>query len=353
MPDFKKFPSIGQFRDAVKQVQQTAKYHSVELPKVTFTGTVKLHGTNAAIVCDKQGWHVQSRERVITPESDNAGFAAWVYGNKEYWNKVHSAISGEISEEETNTQFQIFGEWCGGNIQKNIGLNRLPKMFVIFAISFCEGDIHEWYPVDYWRDALTKEGKPDNIYFSTDFPTYDIVVDFNNPALSQNELVQITEEVEKDCPVARKFLPDCTEELIGEGIVWSIAKGIAEDGILKCNPLMHPTLHQLRFKVKGEKHSSSKVKVLAEVDPEKVKSIAQFVEYACTNNRLEQGLNSMKENLLEISTKNTGEFIRWVMQDILKEELDVLVNSGIEPRDVNSAIAKKARDFYMSSIYDE
>jgi len=39
---FIKFPSIGQFRDAIKQVQSAAAYHNVPVPKVVLRGTVKL-----------------------------------------------------------------------------------------------------------------------------------------------------------------------------------------------------------------------------------------------------------------------------------------------------------------------
>lgn len=41
--------------------------------------------------------------------------------------------------------------------------------------------------------------------------------------------------------------------------------------------------------MKGEKHSASKVKTLAAVDPERLVNITEFVEYAVTENRLEQG----------------------------------------------------------------
>ena len=111
MQKFIKFPSIGQFRDAIKQVQSTCKYHNVALPTVKFRGTVKLHGTNAAVVIAKDGtWHCQSRERIITPESDNAGFAAWVYGNKDYWDTLAQGLSAAL--ENNDETMQIYGEWC-------------------------------------------------------------------------------------------------------------------------------------------------------------------------------------------------------------------------------------------------
>ena len=46
---FKKFNKIEQFRNIVKQVRDYCSYHNEPLPTILFDGTVKLHGTNAAV----------------------------------------------------------------------------------------------------------------------------------------------------------------------------------------------------------------------------------------------------------------------------------------------------------------
>ena len=67
------FPSIPQFRDVIKQIQKQAQHHVVSAPTVPSKGSIKLHGTNAAVVLGLDGEvYAQSRERVITPLSDNA-----------------------------------------------------------------------------------------------------------------------------------------------------------------------------------------------------------------------------------------------------------------------------------------
>jgi len=53
---------------------------------------------------------------------------------------------------------------------------------------------------------------------------------------------------------------------------------------------------------------------------------------------------------LEHSVRSTGDYLRWVVGDILKEELSTMMASGIEPKDVNGAISKKAREFFMQAI---
>ena len=49
---FKKYPSIEQFRTVVKYVNKTCTI----LPVIQYEGTVKLHGTNAAIGITKEGY---------------------------------------------------------------------------------------------------------------------------------------------------------------------------------------------------------------------------------------------------------------------------------------------------------
>lgn len=344
-----KYPSTGQFRDAIKQIQSSASYHGVPNPVVKFKGTVKLHGTNAAIVIKQDGtWHCQSRERVIAPESDNAGFAAWVYANRSYWDGIAVAAKELFAlGADPSETLQIYGEWCGQGVQSGVGVAKLQKMFVIFAIRLSQdAESTSWLDTKATQSMIFN-GKPlERLFFIEDFPTFSVDIDFNTPTMVQNTLVSITEAVEKDCPVARYFLPDSTDELVGEGVVWSadISSG------LNVPQELFNTLTGVRFKVKGEKHSVSKVKTIAPVDEEKVKSVVDFVEYACTENRLKQGLDYLKEMQLPLERSSTGDFIKWVMKDILKEELGTMQASGIEPKDINGAVAKRAQQFFFNTI---
>ena len=109
------------------------------------------------------------------------------------------------------------------------------------------------------------------------------------------------------------------------------------------------------MKVKAESHSSSKksknrVKNLVPIDVEKVNSVSEFVEYACTDNRCEQGMSIMRFNNVEVSRRNVLHFINWVLDDIIKEELDTLIKNNLTPRDVSSAISNKAKEYYFKNI---
>ena len=89
------FPSIEQFRNIVADINRTYNFVGLDengeaiydparpKPVLTFKGTVKLHGTNAGVSFNMlEGMWAQSRENIITPEKDNAGFAFFVETNR-------------------------------------------------------------------------------------------------------------------------------------------------------------------------------------------------------------------------------------------------------------------------------
>lgn len=90
-PDHTKFPSIQR------------------LSSETVVITEKIDGTNAVLfVDDDKTCHAGSRERWITPETDNFGWATWVRDNaSELW-KLGPGFH--------------YGEWWGSGIQRRYGI---------------------------------------------------------------------------------------------------------------------------------------------------------------------------------------------------------------------------------------
>lgn len=123
----------------------------------------------------------------------------------------------------------------------------------------------------------------------------------------------------------------------GEGVVW---KGISAGW----------TSPKYWFKVKGEKHSVSKVKKLVEVDIEKLNSVVEFIDRVVTDNRLKQGVEYLIENDMEVSQKSTGAFLSWVFADVMKEESDVLEVSGLTKKDISRDLGTKARVWYFNYV---
>lgn len=81
--------------------------------------TEKLDGTNACVIITEDGqFGCQSRNRLITPDNDNMGFARWAYEHKDELMKLGKGYH--------------FGEWWGSGIQRGYGLPSGEKRFSLF-----------------------------------------------------------------------------------------------------------------------------------------------------------------------------------------------------------------------------
>jgi hypothetical protein len=119
------------------------------------TITEKIDGTNACVVIklyeaddhddalrsgqatstvDSAGFahvvYAQSRNRIIYPGSDNAGFAGWV------WDWAYELVS-------LLGLGRHYGEWWGQGIQRRYGMDR--KVFSLFNVNRWEQAGEEWY----------------------------------------------------------------------------------------------------------------------------------------------------------------------------------------------------------------
>ena len=132
-----KFPSINQFNAVVKEVRRKYEWigndengdpmYDETLPKPTlaFKGTVKLHGTNAGVVYKNDDIYAQSRERLISVEDDNAGFAKFVKENEEAFRKLFQEVFDNNVLADKDSNIVIYGEWAGSNIMKGTAINNI------------------------------------------------------------------------------------------------------------------------------------------------------------------------------------------------------------------------------------
>lgn len=364
------FPSIEQFRTVVKHVNDRCNYqNAVTKPTLRFAGTVKLHGTNASVVFNGTDFYAQSRENVIDVENDNAGFARFVSehpGLKQAAFDVLEAFrttgfmgSPDYEAERPHAKeahtVAIYGEWCGGSIQKGVALNQLPKQFVIFGIKFLragkviengeevDGQISTWLMPWDLKLAFDKHIAvwlpPEALVRCIeDFPTWQVDIDFNEPHLVQNKLAELTQAVEDECPFGKTFGVTGT----GEGIVWTCIGGTGMVGI---------RTDDLVFKVKGEKHSVTKVKKLAAVDIEKVNSIKTCAELVGTPARFEQALDFLKRTnpgVDVLDNRYIGQFLKWINEDVAKEETDTITGNGLEVKEVTKAVGDLAKVWFKA-----
>lgn len=217
------FPSIDQFRNVVANVNRNFNFvgldengeaiydHTKIKPTLTFKGTVKLHGTNAGISFNAtDGLWAQSRENIITPEKDNAGFAFFVHSQIAEFMDLMQSIQNKENINTIKNTITIYGEWCGGNIQKGVGITNLPKSFFIFGVKISPIiDIEDLEAIKanpaYWVDSSYLKFNEIRVYNISDFPTWEMEINFNEPEMVQNKLSDLTIAVEEECPVAKAF----------------------------------------------------------------------------------------------------------------------------------------------------
>jgi len=344
---FESFPSIEQFRTVVKNVRHHHSFYpdgervaAPVFPVRKYVGTVKLHGTNAGIYFHHGEIKYMSRSHWIDKTNDNMWFANFM-SQYEHGAKYGSTIRELVDQlnrrgyhmETASGPTIFYGEWCGHvrqkgvdiSIQKGVGISEVDQMFVIFRVKV--GDT--WVPIDDMRHIRLPEFHIFNIF---EFPTFELEIDFNAPELVQNKLIEITNAVEAECPVAKAF----GVSGVGEGVVWT--------------PLMNSSLSRT-FKVKGAKHSVTKVKTLVEVDVQKMATVADFATVVVTENRLAQGIEYLKsEGLDDADIRNMGKYLKWLANDIFKEERDRMVASELNEKDVGRKISDIGKRWYMDRL---
>lgn len=323
----KKFTEIRQYRHIIEEIQFDHDYkgkdennkpiyiHTSDYPILSFKGTVKLDGTNSSIVkYSDNTYKFQSRERELSLEQDNMSFMTEII--KTDYKKLFDNIV-------FNDYCAIYGEWCGRGIQKGMAISKLPHMFVIFAVNI-DG---EYKNIENYSHLKIES---QNIFNILQFQTFDICIDFNNPALSQGKLTELTDNIEKRCPVGAYFGVDGE----GEGIVWTC----------------YYKNKKYSFKTKGKKHQSSKTKNLVPTSVENIENINKFIEYSVTENRLKQGISKMKELNIPLETESTSEYLRWVYNDIIKEETDAIKKNNIDTKKLGKYISIKARKYWFDFL---
>lgn len=320
--DFKHFPDIEGFHVAVKN----GEYFG--FPKVQYRGKIKLHGTNAGVRIKDGEVVAQSRTQLITPTSDNAGFAKWVESRKDWFLSL-----------PLGTNVTIFGEWCGPGIMKGTAINQIPhKAFCVFAvIRYVDGDV----PSDDNAEALVEPTEIEKLFVNKPEDVYvlpwccePLMVEFGNREQLQGVADHLNRYVEEIEPCDPWVKATFGVEGTAEGAVYYPVGGSNK----------RKWFSDFLFKAKGEKHKVVKTKQAVQVDPEVAKSIDEFVTLFVTEPRLEQGLT----NTGPADMKNTGAFLKWFCSDVLKESTTELAASNLTWEQVSKAVQIAAREWYKS-----
>ena len=349
MSKFVKFSEIKQFRNVVQDLKHQVQFieyneeqqkpiydWTIKMPKIKVIGSEKIHGTNLGIGFNMQfGFWVQSKKDTINQNKDNAAAAFHAEQNKEIWIDIIQLLANEYNINLHQYKIVVFAEWCGDGIQDKTAVQGLDKRAIIFQ-HFCAVDKENSEDKRWFETKINNkwiDNKTYNIFNIMNFPIYQMEIDFENPQLYQNKMIEIVEKIEENSPVGQQF---GIQNNIAEGVVWTFMY----DGNL------------YRWKVKGEKHSKSKIKKLQKVDNKKIQKIIDIANQVTPAWRLEQFFTEVNDILNNgiPNIKNLGEFIKEINKDIIKEESDVIAEAKLEPKDVFKYTGKICADWYKDYL---
>lgn len=358
------FPSIDQFRHVVADVEHKATYvgkdvndkpvydKSRQRPTLTFRGTTKLHGSNLAIRFELrgafEGAYAQSKERFLSPasphapDSDNFGFAAWMFGaGQAQVARLKAAVDALISRNAhlDVVTAHVYGELCGPVVNGKTAIGQLPQRWMLLRVLLTtSAGVEHWLPIEALGLEYAKvcaaagvELSSEQIAAITDFPTFLINIDFSNPESALEHLETLTLSVEECCPVAAAL----GKSGLGEGIVWSCTD---------------PAWGRLEFKTKGTKHKGTRSQRLVDIAPEVLASRQEFVNAVLTESRLEQGFDLLRAQHGKVTLDHMGPFLKWVGMDVMKEEADTLEASGLDRKDVMGLVNRQAKEWVMPRL---
>ncbi len=339
---FIKYPKIRQFRDIIRDIQHNTWFtglndqsepmynKTLELPTLTVNMSEKIHGSNLAFCMTNTEHWVQSRKNILTPEKDNAACAFHVNANINEWKQIvyHEAATHGINLNESI--ICIFAEWAGGGIQKNSALSNLPKTSILFPHFGVVPINNKETPIQWFKSTYIP--KTPNIIKTIELEP--IQIDFNHPLLSVNIMNDIVDKIEQHSPLGQSL---GKSDNIGEGIVCT---------------LEYKNQHY-KLKIKGEKHSKTKVKILEPVDNILEQKKIDFANYAANPDRLEgiwASCFGISDTFIEPTTKDIAAFMRALHKDVMEEESDIMAEQELEPKQVNKMISTIARRWFFEQL---
>ena len=147
---------------------------------------------------------------------------------------------------------------------------------------------------------------------------------------ARQEHPDLVQQIDGKCPLAAQL------GVIGrgEGIVYTYYPSEATGRL--CN-----------FKVKGPSHQIVRKPRVWNANAGMIHSIATFIEYAVTDVRLDQGITYLEEMNIPVSPESTGKYIKWVVNDVLKEESYRIEEMGLKEKDIKGELSKTIRNGWL------
>ena len=351
MKRFISYGSIDTFENKMYDLKRNVQYigqddnnepifdENKKMPTINCIASEKIHGTNASVAySNKDGFWVQSKKRILTPEEDNFGTAKTAMENEIEWLNIINELAKEYNIDLNKNIIVIYFEWSGSSIQGRCALSGIEGKKAVIFQHFKVAQMEPAYDVNneetsnYFLPTKVNntwvENKDYGILNIMNNKQWEFSVDLSSPKKDFDKIMDIVlNEIEPNSPFGCAL---GKENNIGEGVVLTFDF----DG----------NIH--RMKVKGDKHTKSKVKVQRVLSPEEevlLKKVEDFViNKACTEGRLEQGyLEVMHVEGLPLvgDMKKIGQFMKWLGNDVIKEETRAMEEAGLVKQDIGKMVS--------------
>lgn len=320
-----KFQHITQLKDFIFLLNKYSIFDKQNILEIY--GTPKLHGTNCSIVFYKDGtYQIQSRNNILNEHKDNMEFYKWM--NSERIEYIKDKIKPYL---EKYPMVIVYGEYAGKSIQKNMAISNMERFFAVFALRLVNMK-EDYYTIpinniDIWND---------NLRIFNLFKTEHKIILTKEKIDNLSFVEEIDKEVKKyetQCIFAEKF----GFKGVGEGIVW------------------HYFIDNKAyfFKTKIDEFKTKAQKVNKDKTIDKIKEDKKLVEYCLNENRLQQGIEYLKENSIPISIENIKSFISYIVQDTLREEKIFLQDNAVSDKKINKLVGAEAANWYKRYLKKE
>lgn len=339
-----KWASIDNFHNLRKGLTLVPELSNYLASPVTYRAKVKLHGTCAGIQFNPDGTiTATSRDSVLTPTKDNAGFARWVE------EREHAFRDNVPLDDAT---LVLFGEWCGPKIQKGVAINQVEKkVFAVFAARRITAEGSDFIDEPEVLTTLV-QGVP-GCYV---LPWYNDGELFTVDWAETSEALQpVLDRINAHVLSVEECDPWVFSQFgirgVGEGLVFyplpkgsmirRFVEGESEHG-------SYERFSNLCFKAKGEKHQVVAHTKPAQADASKAEGVTAFAQMVLPPARLEQGAMAVGDGVtLAFDLKKTGAFLAWISTDVTKECQAELTASGLNPKEAMAAVTAYARQWYL------
>lgn len=321
--------SIEEMTSEEKQVFFTNL--NAEMPVIAFRGSEKLHGENMAVCYSNGEMWVQGRNQIRTVLGDQNGMAAFVEERKSILLDIFLEIEHKHEFTTEDRTIVLDCEWAGGNIQKgNAACSGTDKGAYLFDFARVISNED-----DHIIQHLSTEGlgaKDNFIYRLSDFaPQYSLTLDFSKPEGCEKQLKDIALQIEENSPIAAYFnKPD----------------NVGEDAVL----IALYNGNFLRLKTKGDKHGGKpkQPKTQSKRTPGEQALLESVADKVTPVWRLTQAIAESRAT----EKKHIGDVIKWVLADVVKEDLHVLQEAKLTIKQVSGEISKIVKDYCFDNLKD-